>query len=50
MEKSSAECNAFQPLLCRVRWVLVSPTHAGNVGASARAIATMGFSRLLVAA
>ena len=32
----------------RVRFVLVSPTHPGNVGAAARAIKTMGFARLWV--
>lgn len=33
-----------------VRFVLVEPSHAGNIGAAARAIATMGFERLLVVA
>jgi len=33
-------------LLGRVRFVLVEPTHAGNVGAVARAMKTMGLSRL----
>ena len=32
----------------QVRFVLVAPTHPGNIGASARAIKTMGFSRLVV--
>lgn len=32
----------------RVRFVLVAPTHPGNVGAAARAIKTMGFARLVV--
>ena len=32
----------------RVRFVLVAPTHPGNIGASARAIKTMGFARLVV--
>ncbi len=31
-----------------VRFVLVAPTHPGNIGASARAIKTMGFGRLVV--
>lgn len=31
-----------------VRFVLVAPTHPGNIGASARAIKTMGFARLVV--
>jgi tRNA/rRNA methyltransferase len=34
----------------RVRFVLVAPSHPGNVGAAARAIRTMGFSRLEVVA
>ena len=32
----------------RVRFVLVAPTHPGNIGAAARAIKTMGFARLVV--
>lgn len=32
----------------RVRFVLVAPTHPGNIGAAARAIKTMGFGRLCV--
>ena len=32
----------------RVRFVLVAPSHPGNVGAAARAIKTMGFRRLVV--
>lgn len=32
----------------RVRFVLVAPAHAGNIGAAARAIRTMGFRRLEV--
>lgn len=39
---------AFVPQGERVRFVLVEPSHAGNIGASARAINTMGFSRLYV--
>ena len=31
-----------------VRFVLVAPSHVGNIGASARAIATMGYERLVV--
>lgn len=34
----------------RVRFVLVSPSHPGNVGAAARAIKTMGFSELVLVA
>jgi tRNA/rRNA methyltransferase len=33
-----------------VRFVLVAPSHAGNIGAAARAIRTMGFARLAVVA
>jgi len=36
------------PLFDRVRFVLVEPTLAANIGAAARAIKTMGFRRLLV--
>ncbi len=32
----------------QVRFVLVAPTHPGNIGAAARAIKTMGFARLVV--
>jgi tRNA/rRNA methyltransferase len=32
----------------RIRFVLVEPSHPGNIGAAARAIKTMGFSRLVV--
>jgi tRNA/rRNA methyltransferase len=31
-----------------VRFVLVAPSHPGNIGAAARAIKTMGFARLVV--
>lgn len=31
-----------------VRFILVSPSHPGNIGAAARAIKTMGFGRLVV--
>lgn len=34
----------------RLRFVLVQPSHCGNIGASARAIRTMGFSGLTVVA
>ena len=34
----------------RVRFVLVEPSHAGNIGSSARAIRTMGFAQLCVVA
>ena len=32
----------------RVRFVLVTPSHPGNIGAAARALKTMGFRRLIV--
>ena len=34
----------------RIRFVLVAPTHPGNIGAAARAVKTMGFERLIVVA
>jgi tRNA/rRNA methyltransferase len=34
----------------RVRFVLVEPSHPGNIGAAARAVRTMGFRRLAVVA
>ncbi len=37
-------------LFPRVRFVLVEPTLAANIGAAARAIKTMGFTRLVVVA
>lgn len=39
---------AFVPQGGRVRFVLVEPSHAGNIGSAARAINTMGFSELYV--
>ena len=32
----------------RVRFVLVAPSHPGNIGAAARAMKTMGFRRLVI--
>ena len=32
----------------RVRFVLVAPSHPGNIGAAARALKTMGFRRLVI--
>ncbi|MEP6609079.1 MAG: RNA methyltransferase [Burkholderiaceae bacterium] len=32
----------------RIRFVLVAPSHPGNIGAAARAVKTMGFERLVV--
>ena len=39
----------FKETLARIRFVLVSPTHPGNVGASARAMQAMGFRQLWLA-
>ncbi len=39
---------AFVPQGGRVRFVLVEPSHAGNIGSAARAINTMGFTDLYV--
>lgn len=36
----------LQAVLSRVHWVLVSPSHPGNVGATARALKVTGFQRL----
>ncbi|HEU0204247.1 MAG TPA: TrmJ/YjtD family RNA methyltransferase [Burkholderiaceae bacterium] len=40
----------FSGRAARVRFVLVAPSHPGNIGAAARAIKTMGFGRLAVVA
>ena len=37
-------------LVDQVRFVLVAPTHPGNIGAAARAMKTMGLSDLAVVA
>ena len=37
---------AFVPQGGRVRFVLVEPSHAGNIGSAARAINTMGVTEL----
>lgn len=42
---SDAAAN-HQDLFARVRFVMVSPSHPGNVGSAARAIKTMGFATL----
>ncbi|KOF52560.1 RNA methyltransferase, partial [Achromobacter sp. DMS1] len=34
----------------RVRFIMVQPSHPGNVGSAARAIKTMGFSELVLVA
>ena len=41
--------SAFREILSRVRFVLVEPSHPGNVGASARALQAMGFEQLWLA-
>lgn len=38
----------FVPHAERIRFILVEPSHPGNIGAAARAINTMGFNRLYV--
>ena len=38
--------SAFREILKRVRFVLVEPSHPGNVGASARALQAMGVDQL----
>lgn len=38
------------PMSARLRFVLVRTTHPGNIGATARAIRTMGFTRLVLVA
>ena len=39
----------FKGLLSRIRFVLVSPSHPGNVGASARAMQAMGMAQMWIA-
>lgn len=41
---------SFESLVARTRFVLVEPSHPGNIGAAARALKTMGFARLEVVA
>jgi tRNA/rRNA methyltransferase len=41
--------SVFREILSRVRFVLVEPSHPGNVGASARALQAMGFDQLWLA-
>jgi tRNA/rRNA methyltransferase len=38
------------PIADRVRFVLVAPSHPGNIGAAARALKTMGWTKLAVVA
>ncbi|MDN7178841.1 RNA methyltransferase [Caballeronia sp. SEWSISQ10-4 2] len=42
--------NSSDDAFASTRFVLVEPSHPGNVGAAARALKTMGFSRLIVVA
>ena len=35
-----------EPLFNHIRFIMVEPSHPGNVGAAARAIKTMGFQQL----
>ena len=49
MNPSSSQPDPLEGLLGRVRVTLVSPTHPGNVGASLRALATMGLAHCCVA-
>ena len=41
---------ALSPLSSRVTFVLVAPSHPGNIGSAARAVKTMGFTDLRVVA
>ncbi|MFD1556438.1 RNA methyltransferase [Paraburkholderia silviterrae] len=50
---ASSAGDAHEPLrggFTSTRFVLVEPSHPGNVGAAARALKTMGFSRLVLVA
>jgi tRNA/rRNA methyltransferase len=48
---TSAECTGpVRGGFTSTRFVLVEPSHPGNVGAAARALKTMGFSRLVLVA
>ena len=38
--------SAESDLAARIRYVLVRTSHPGNIGSSARAMRTMGFSRM----
>jgi tRNA/rRNA methyltransferase len=42
--------SSSSPAFSSTRFVLVEPSHPGNVGAAARALKTMGFARLVVVA
>ncbi|WP_420819329.1 RNA methyltransferase [Paraburkholderia flava] len=47
---SSGEAGPVRGGFTSTRFVLVEPSHPGNVGAAARALKTMGFSRLVLVA
>jgi tRNA/rRNA methyltransferase len=47
---SSTEAPARPAAAARLRFLLVSPSHPGNIGAAARALKTMGFAGLHVVA
>ncbi|MGI4855676.1 MAG: RNA methyltransferase [Janthinobacterium lividum] len=42
------DLSPFETIAARVRFVLVEPSHPGNVGAAARAVKTMGFGELVL--
>jgi tRNA/rRNA methyltransferase len=46
----NSSSNPSDDVFASTRFVLVEPSHPGNVGAAARALKTMGFSRLIVVA
>ncbi|WP_341667288.1 RNA methyltransferase [Alcaligenes sp. SDU_A2] len=43
---TQTQASAFNDNFDRVRFIMVQPSHPGNVGAAARAIKTMGFGQL----
>jgi hypothetical protein len=43
---TQTQASAFDDNFHRVRFIMVQPSHPGNVGAAARAIKTMGFGDL----
>lgn len=47
---TQTQATAFTKNFARVRFIMVQPSHPGNVGAAARAIKTMGFSELCLVA
>ncbi len=46
---TAGDAPALAQMLSRVRWVLVRPTHPGNVGSSSRALKATGYSQLWLA-